>query len=154
MGRGKNKDGKETIEVIAVDYAAQVQMLEGEVKRLKLSLIEKERRHAEIDALLQVVFCFIAKKFNTIKNFKQMGGWRNIWMWAPAIPFLVDVIVELICIVRNNEKDACHENEKRAERLNKWCLNDTVGIGEDIAKGITTKDKEIAKRFEEGALKY
>lgn len=147
MARDKNKDGKKEIEVIAVDYQAQVAMLEGELKKVRLSLIEKERRHVEVNALIEIALCFIVKKFTTIRDFKKLGGWRNIWMWASIIPFLIDFIVQLICIVRKDQEHACHDNDARVERLNKWCSD--LGTGPVKVKTPKFLSKEEAIKVEE-----
>lgn len=116
MGRNKK-----AVEISAVSLEIQLAVLQEENIKLKKQVVEERKSGARYQALVNVILCFIAAKFGTIKNFQKLGGWKNVWMWAMAIPFLIDVISEIVCIARKDEEHACNDNEKRAERLNSWC---------------------------------
>lgn len=115
---GRNKKGLETSEN---SLQIQLAVLAEENLKLKERIVEERKSGARYQALVNVILCFIAAKFGTIKNFQKLGGWKNVWMWATAIPFLIDVVSEIICIARKDEQHACNDNEKREERLNSWC---------------------------------
>lgn len=108
----------EVIDVTNKDYIIENLTMQLQVANERL--VKSEQTKAEFEALLQVIICFIASKFSSIANFQKLGGWKNIWLWASSIPFFIDVILQVICILRRDELHECH-NSAREERLNKWC---------------------------------
>lgn len=126
--KGKKKEQAETNEVETMTAEQRLVMLETQVVKLQGDLraangrvVERERTHTEINALLQVVVCFIISKFKNVGQFEKVSSLRNIWMWVSILPFLVDVTVELICIMKKGDNNCDKNRDKRMDRLNTAC---------------------------------